>query len=258
MNYHELASRLLHQGVVVTESGDHIGKVGQVFTDNRTGQPTWVTVRTGLFGTRESFVPLDSADIDGELIRVPFDKEMIRGAPHLEVGDDLTEQQEMDLHNYYAIAGAENPDAAGAAPSTAVGGGQAAGVTQSEEHLQVGTRRVEARRARLHKFVVTEPQTVTVPVTHDEVRVIREPITEANREQVLGESDFATTEYEVVLTEDLVLVEKDAVPVERVSVGRKEVTEQHRIVAPVRAEQVELDTRGSAAAESSMTQRKES
>lgn len=28
------------------------------YLDDATGQPTWVTVSTGLFGTRESFAPL--------------------------------------------------------------------------------------------------------------------------------------------------------------------------------------------------------
>ncbi len=53
-------------------------------------------------------------------------------------------------------------------------------MTRSEEQLRVGTERVEAGRARLRKYVTTETETRTVPVSHEEVRVEREPITDAN------------------------------------------------------------------------------
>ena len=42
--------------------GDKIGKVGQVYYDDATDQPTWVTVNTGFFGTHESFVPVSGAE----------------------------------------------------------------------------------------------------------------------------------------------------------------------------------------------------
>ncbi|MDQ3715282.1 MAG: PRC-barrel domain-containing protein, partial [Actinomycetota bacterium] len=46
---------------VQDSSGDKIGKVSQVYLDDTSGQPKWVTVNTGLFGTKESFVPLEQA-----------------------------------------------------------------------------------------------------------------------------------------------------------------------------------------------------
>ena len=58
-------------GSTVRDSaGDKIGKVGQVYLDDTTGQPEWVTVRTGLFGTRESFVPLAAARVEGDEVCV--------------------------------------------------------------------------------------------------------------------------------------------------------------------------------------------
>ena len=50
----------------------------------------------------------------------------------------------------------------------------------------MGTEQVEAGRARLRKYVVTEQQTVQVPVSREEVRVEREPITDANRGDALS------------------------------------------------------------------------
>ncbi|GAA4966446.1 PRC-barrel domain-containing protein [Pseudonocardia tropica] len=48
---------------VVDNHGEKVGKIGQIYLDERSGDPTWATVNTGLFGTKESFVPLQNADV---------------------------------------------------------------------------------------------------------------------------------------------------------------------------------------------------
>lgn len=68
-------------------------------------------------------------------------------------------------------------------------------MTRSEEQVRVGTETVEAGHARLRNYVVTENVTTTVPVSREEVRVDREPISEANRVdaldgKALGEDDY--------------------------------------------------------------------
>jgi sporulation protein YlmC with PRC-barrel domain len=98
-------------GEVRTSSGEKIGKVGQVYLDDETGEPSWVTVKTGLFGTQESFVPLSSADLLGEDIVVPYDKETIKGAPRMETDASLSPQEEKRLYSYYFSA---SPIGAGA------------------------------------------------------------------------------------------------------------------------------------------------
>ncbi len=75
-------------------------------------------------------------------------------------------------------------------------------MTRSEEELRVGTEKREAGRARLRKYVVTEQVQKTVPVRREEVRVEREPITDANREQALSGADITEGEHEVVLHEE--------------------------------------------------------
>jgi hypothetical protein len=91
-------------GEVRTSTDEKVGKVGQVYLDDETGQPSWVTVRTGLFGTQESFVPLSSADLVGEDIVVPYDKETIKGAPRMETDASLSPQEEKRLYSYYFSA----------------------------------------------------------------------------------------------------------------------------------------------------------
>jgi sporulation protein YlmC with PRC-barrel domain len=88
-------------GEVRTSGGDKVGKVGQVYLDDQSGQPSWVTVRTGLFGTQESFVPVSSADLVGQDVVVPYDKETIKGTPRVEADATLSPQEEKQLYSYY-------------------------------------------------------------------------------------------------------------------------------------------------------------
>lgn len=44
--------------------------------------------------------------------------------------------------------------------------------------MRVGTEQTEVGQERLCKRVVTQKRTQTVPVSHEEVRIEREPITE--------------------------------------------------------------------------------
>jgi uncharacterized protein (TIGR02271 family) len=117
-------------------------------------------------------------------------------------------------------------------------------MTRSEEQLHVGTQQVETGRARLRKYVVSENVTQTVPVSHEEVRLEREPITDANVGAALDGPAISGEEHEVTLHAERPVVEKEAVPVERVRVGKDTVTEQEQVTDTVRKEQIELDADG--------------
>ncbi len=253
-----LAQLLLEQGVVISSGGEQIGKIGQVFADIQTGRLNWVTVRTGWFGAGESFVPLNDATISGAEVRVPYDKETIKGARHQVVDGELTEQDEDDLYAYYGIGIGTGPSEIAPAAEIPVDDAQgvdgvvsgASGVEliRSQEQLVVSTQRVEAGRTRLRKYVVTEQQSRVVPTAHDEVRVAREPITDANRDRLLGGGRPDVGEQVVLLTEDRVVVNKETVPVERITVHTHTVLENQTITEPVRKEQIEFDDSGLRAA----------
>ena len=117
-------------------------------------------------------------------------------------------------------------------------------MTRSEEQLHVGTETRESGRARLRKYVVTEQETVTVPVQREEVRIEREPITDANRGEALDGPAISEEEHEVVLHEERPVVEKEAVPVERVRLDKETVTEQQQVTEEVRKEQIDTDGDG--------------
>ncbi|CAN5251173.1 PRC and DUF2382 domain-containing protein [soil metagenome] len=231
---------------VVDVDGDKIGKAGQIYVDPTTGQPNWATVRTGFFGTSETFVPLDEATVEGETIRVPFPKDFVKDAPRVEADGSLEQTDENALYAYYNGGAATDAvpnttDTFSGAGTDTSGPETDSAMTRSEEQLHVGTEKVESGRARLRKYVVTEDQTVTVPVTHEEVRLEREPITEANAGDALSGADISEEEHEVVLTEERVIVSKETVPVERVRVGTETITENQQVNEQVRKEQIEFD-----------------
>jgi uncharacterized protein (TIGR02271 family) len=121
-------------------------------------------------------------------------------------------------------------------PSTAAGSGPE--MIRSEERLQVGTERTTSGTARLNKHVVTEQHTVEVPVSHEEVRVERTPITDPAQ---VRDTRLGDEQREVTLHEDKVVVSKESVPVERVRLAVDEITENKQITENVRREEINAD-----------------
>lgn len=94
----------LYNSDVVDRDGRRIGGVGQVYLDDRTGRPTWVTVKTGLFGTKENFVPLFRAEVDDGQIQVPYAEATVKNAPTVDPDRHLDSDEEADLYKYYGIS----------------------------------------------------------------------------------------------------------------------------------------------------------
>jgi uncharacterized protein (TIGR02271 family) len=117
-------------------------------------------------------------------------------------------------------------------------------MTRSEERLHVGTESREVGRVRLRKYIVTENVTRTVPVSREEVRLEREPITDANVGDAVSGPDLTESEHEVTLHAEEPIVAKETVPVERVRLDKDTVTEQVNVNEQVRKEEVEVDDDG--------------
>ncbi|MHA6626819.1 DUF2382 domain-containing protein [Pseudonocardia sichuanensis] len=220
--------------------GSKLGSVEAVYYDNDTDRPEWVSVRSGLFGSHVSIMPLRSADYDGNELRVPYDKDALRSAPHHDPGRELSPRDEDDLFRHYGMS--HDGDAHREARGTARDGDEA--MTRSEERLRVGTETHESGRARLRKRVVTEHQQVDVPVSHEEVRVEREPITDANRDAAYRGPEITEDEHEVTLHEERPVVGTEAVPVERVRLGTEQVRDTEHVGRDVRHEEIDVDGDG--------------
>ena len=114
-------------------------------------------------------------------------------------------------------------------------------MTRSEEELAVGTAKRETGRARLRKHVVTEQVQTTVPVQREEVRIEREPITDANAGDALDGPEISEEEHEVTLHAEEPVVEKRVVPQERVSLQKDTHTDEVEVNEDVRKERIETD-----------------
>jgi uncharacterized protein (TIGR02271 family) len=114
-------------------------------------------------------------------------------------------------------------------------------MTRSEEELVVGTATVETGRARLRKWVESQPVTQTATVRREEVRVEREPITDANREQAMSGPEISEEEHELVLHEERPVVQKEVVPKERVRLSAEQVSNEAEIHEELRKEHIEVE-----------------
>jgi uncharacterized protein (TIGR02271 family) len=286
---------------VIDEHGERIGSVKQVWLDDRDGRPMWASVHTGLFGLKESFVPIQDATLGNGVVTVPVDKQQVKDAPRIDVSDEhMSDKQQDELYEYYGLipshrsgdhdrlpnrgraetkpmpmadggrmSGQAGEMRGGGMPGetrseargdmrgqlgrptpgqTAAGQTAAAGqrgrheartgdsVTRYEEELDVGTRDVEAGRVRLVKHTVTEQRDMSVPVSHEEVRVVREPADGAPTDRA-----FTDEEAEVTLRREEPVVEKKTKPVEKVRLDKQTVTEQQQVRGEVRKERVDVE-----------------
>ncbi|MEV1291448.1 PRC and DUF2382 domain-containing protein [Pseudonocardia sp. NPDC049635] len=236
----------------VDSHGEKVGKIGQVYLDERDGTPTWATVNTGLFGTKESFVPLQNADLKDSAVELPVEKQQVKDCPHVGRSDErLTGSEEDELYRHYGVAATGAAGRPGEGRHATTGTAEAGrerpagapgddAMVRHEERLRVGTESEEAGRVALRKYVVTEDQTVTVPVSHEEVRLEREPITDdgtaAARPGAIGEE-----EQEVTLHRERPVVDKTTEAVEKVRLGTRTVTDEETVSDTVRKEQIDVD-----------------
>src|SRR5436309_4325897 len=110
----------------------------------------------------------------------------------------------------------------------------------SEEQLRVQKQPVETGEARLRKDVVSEQQSMDVPVTHEEVYVERRPGSGQPSDQPLGEGET----YRVPVRDEQVSVEKQAVEREEVGMGKRPVEETKRVSDTVRREEAHVEREG--------------
>ena len=257
--------------------GQKLGKIDTLYADREDGEPTFATIHTGAFGTKTSFVPLDEATMTGDDVTVPYDKDLVHAAPKIDPDAELEPAEEDRLYQHYGVRGhgtattgttgttgrTDTTTTTTTAGTAGTAGYETArtdrtnehgtvghdtsgpttddAMTRSEERLQVGTQQTETGRARLRKYVVTENVTQTVPVSHEEVRIEREPITEANKGAAYDGPAISEEEHEVVLHAEKPVVAKETVPVERVRLGTETVRDEVTVNEQVRKEQIDTD-----------------
>jgi uncharacterized protein (TIGR02271 family) len=224
---------------IVGSDGEKIGRLDEIYLDQETETPEWATVNTGMFGSKRSFLPLQGARPEGEGVLVVVTKEQVKDAPRVDPDGELSHDEEAALYGHYGFHysnGGREPvgrDTSGPTTDDAM--------TRSEEEVRVGTAERERGRARLRKYVVTEQVQQTVPVQREEVRLEREPITDANADDALEGPEISEEEHEMVLHDEEPVVEKRTVPKERVRLEKDTVTDEREVSEEVRKEQIEAE-----------------
>src|SRR4051812_1277821 len=221
--------------------GNKIGTVEEVYLDADTDRPEWLAVKTGLFGSRISFVPVAQASDAGDDVRVPYSKDQVKDAPHAEADGQLSQQEEAQLYRHYGLDYSESRSDSGLAQGTGgdhtrqdsagVVGNDVSGpetdnaMTRSEEELRIGTTERKAGRGGLKKSNDEAPVTQTVPAPREEDRIEREPITDANIGDATSGPAISEEEHELTLHTEEVVAEKRVVPKERVRLEKDVETE---------------------------------
>ena len=206
---------------VYDASGDQIGKVEEIFVDTDSRQPEWIGLGTGFFGTKRVLVPADSARPHEDGLSVPYEKDHVKGSPDLDE-DQIDPATERELYAHYGLGEGQ------------VTGDQA--VTRHEEELAVGTQQVEAGRARLHKWVETEPVEMDVELRRETARVTREPV-----DQPVSNAELGDESIDVPLRGERPVVQKQTVAKERVGLETDVKTERETVHEEVRKERVEVE-----------------
>jgi uncharacterized protein (TIGR02271 family) len=221
--------------------GNKIGKIDDIYLDDRTGEPEWLAITTGLFGTRRSFVPLADARMEGDDVMVPYDKDMVKDAPNAEHDGHLSPEEEERLYHHYGVRSADTGRTTDKGRTADKGRSTDDAMTRSEEELKVGKTSQETGKARLRKWVETENVTRTVPVSREEVRVEREPVTEGNVDEAMSGPEISEGEHTEVLHEEHAVTNKEVVPKERVRLDKETVTDEEQVSEEVRKERVAVE-----------------
>jgi uncharacterized protein (TIGR02271 family) len=220
---------------VYDNAGERIGPVALIYVDQHTGDPQWVTVRTGSFSFEESFVPLQGARLSGGRLTVAVDRERVKQAPLLDTNVPIQQDDAERLYAHYGVRSAADDT-----PEAPAGDA----MTRSEERLVVGTRREPTTKVRLRKYLVTEEKRITVPVTREEVRLEEVPVTGDESDESTDADAGADAGQEVTLKAQRPVVTTETVPVERVRLGKETVQDEETVKGAVRKERIEYEGPG--------------
>lgn len=242
---------------VYDSNNDKLGSIDAIFVDDQTGQPEWVTVTTGWFGTSTQFVPIAGSSPHEDGLKVPYTTDHIKDAPSIDGDEHLEAQEEHRLYEHYGLShdatdhessygGRERADegyeyddvrpAAGRDRTDATTG-TGAEVTLNEEQLRVDKTRHDAGTVRLRKYVTTEDVDVTVPVRKQVARIVRTPASASTPGSI---TDDEVVE-EVTLAQEEITLDKNVVAKETVGIETETVTEQRDVSGTVRREEVDID-----------------
>lgn len=196
---------VLFQSTVYGPNDEKIGKVGQVYLDDQTQEPNWVTVKTGLFGTKEFFVPLDLAERYERRINVPYSKSQVTAAPHTEIDQSLSPEEEDTLYEYYEVpertTGVSAKDAAESVDGETADTPLVAGAATDDRKADEPVDADNASNAAESDVVTDSP---------DEAASELSPVDQAIADSAANESTNEPIDYSAFAPDDAVVEEPDS------------------------------------------------
>jgi stress response protein YsnF len=224
---------------VYSSDGDKIGSVEEIFVDEQTNQPEWIGIGTGFFGTKRVLVPATGAEMRDDGFSVPYTKDHVKETPDVD-SDEISQETEATLYAHYGLGYSERRSDTGlpeGAPAERTGTATGEGdVVRSEEELRVGKRQTETGRARVRKWVETEPVQAEVELRRETARVTREPIDQPVSGAQLGEQ-----EIDVTLRAEEPVVQKETMAKERITIEKDVEVERETVADEVRKERVDAE-----------------
>ena len=232
----------------VDANGDKVGTVDEVYLDRGSDQPEWLTVSTGLFGTRTTFVPVADADFrDGE-VHLAYTKDQVKDAPNVDADGALSADEEQRLYEHYGRAlttvtgDARSGDDADddlrprheRAEHRRCDDALRGGAARRDDRARSRPRAAEEvrRRGRGHPDGARPPRGSPRRTRADHRR---QPRRRSRRAWISEE------EHEVTLHTEEAVVEKRAVPKERVRLETDVVTDEETVSDTVRKERIDTD-----------------
>jgi stress response protein YsnF len=108
---------------ILDRDGQSLGTAERVFTDDKTGSPTWISARVG---GREYLMPLAGSRQDGKAVRLQHSTATVTGSPHLAVDRHVDAADVARLQRYYESAAAGRTSSTSGTQSTGTGSGRSA------------------------------------------------------------------------------------------------------------------------------------
>lgn len=231
----DTAARQFVEGMPVFDAGDE--KIGTVGDYNAQGR--YLVVHKGWLFPQDVNVPLQvvaRSDADGVYLNLYKDEVMNEDWNAPPVHDltagavDTTDQQRDDL------------------PTDAVEQDTRAGVRAGDLRIRLATEELvankqeqeqESGRVHLHKDVLAEQQTATVPVTHEQVSVEHVRVQDTYAE--VGPDTFAEKDIDIPVMGEELVAGKRAVVTEEVWLRKQVVTEEQQVTETVRRERVTVE-----------------
>jgi uncharacterized protein (TIGR02271 family) len=211
--HQDLTSLIGHH--VYDAEGNKIGTAGTIYQSDETGAPEWITVKTGLFGTKESFVPLHGAEADDKGLHVAVRKDEVKDAPRIDEDGHLSDAETAELYRHYGLT-----------PGRAArGGGQAGTGSGTVPPQRMETGRDAARRT---------------PADMRREAAARSGYVGTGREASAQPAEGDDRSRSVLRSEERLRAGTETVEAGRVRLRKHVVTSQEQITVPVRREELRV------------------